>query len=145
MHHKIQQNLATVRLDTVRNSIKRGNLTCLCLILLFLCIKNLNTMRFDTTRTSIQCGNFAFPGQIGFTLFYLATTRQPINPPDTLKKRKTGAQKPQKSNNLYRKRVQSGYAYNLMISRLYPDAIRVICWFSREHARSTHINQVVWK
>ena len=49
----VQQNLATVRLDTVRNSIKRGNLTCLCLILLFLCIKNLNTMRFDTTRTSI--------------------------------------------------------------------------------------------
>ena len=28
-----------MRLDTVRNSIKRGNLTCLCLILLFLCIK----------------------------------------------------------------------------------------------------------
>ena len=50
---ELQQNLATVRLDTVRNLIERGNLTCLCLILLFLCIKNLNTMRFDTTRTSI--------------------------------------------------------------------------------------------
>ena len=81
---------------------------------------------------------FRLPGLVFFTLFYLATTRQPINPPDTLKKRKTCAQKPQKSNNLYRTRVQSGYAYNLMISRLYPDAIRVICWYSRGHARSTH-------
>ena len=51
--YHVQQNLATVRLDTVRNSIKRGNLTCLCLILLFLCIKNLNSMRFDTMRTLI--------------------------------------------------------------------------------------------
>ena len=81
---------------------------------------------------------FRLPGLVFFTLFYLATTRQPINPPDTLKKRKTCAQKPQKSNNLYRTRVQSGHAYNLMISRLYPDAIRVICWYSRGHARSTH-------
>ena len=52
----VQWNLATMRLDIMRNLIQHENLVCLCLILLFLCIKNLNSMRFDTMRTLIQCG-----------------------------------------------------------------------------------------
>ena len=55
--YNIQWNLATMRLDIMRNLIQYENLACLCLILLFLCIKNLNSMRFDTMRTLIQCGN----------------------------------------------------------------------------------------
>ena len=54
---------------------------------------------------------FRLPGLVFFTLFYVATMQQPIYPPDTFKKRKTGAQKPQKSNNLYRTHAQSGHAW----------------------------------